>query len=60
MVSILPIPGGFFALANRNLNPSLVVGFLTVLILLRDLLLAGPTGSRSPNNNFVLLTKIDL
>jgi yeast amino acid transporter len=24
MVSFLPLPGGFFALANRNLSPSLV------------------------------------
>lgn len=46
MVSILPLPGGFIAHANRSLSPAIVSHFMLIINMLRALLPDGYTGSR--------------
>jgi hypothetical protein len=46
MVAYLPIPGSFFALANRILNPSIVLSYCDDNLMPRDLRADGCIGSR--------------
>jgi len=43
MISLLPVPGGFLALANRCLTPALV-STVKVILTSRDLRVGGRTG----------------